>query len=300
MTDRLHLSSKHRRVLEALLRKHLPDIEVWAYGSRVNGRSHEGSDLDLVLRGPDLNEIPSGQLGEFDEAVRESNIPFLVEARDWARLPERFHQEVERDHVVLAGTEDRHTECRQLFGSLPEDWETTTLGLACERSGGDIQTGPFRSQLHASDYVPAGIPSIMPQNIGDNRINTEGIARITPEDADRLRRYLVREGDIVYSRRGDVERRALIRDLEDGWLCGTGCLRIRFGESEVDPKYAAYFLGHPSVREWITRHAHGATMRNLNTAICRHVRSLSHRGVNSVPSPTCSAPLTTRSSSTDA
>ena len=107
MTDRLHLSSKHRRVLEALLREHLPDVEVWAYGSRVNGRSHDGSDLDLVLRRTDLNEIPSGQLGEFEEAVRESNIPFLVQARDWARLPERFHQEIERDHVVLAGTEDR-------------------------------------------------------------------------------------------------------------------------------------------------------------------------------------------------
>ena len=101
MADRLHLLPKHRWALETLLRKHLPDVEVWAYGSRVNGRSHDGSDLDLVLRGPSLKEIPSGQLGDFEEAVRESNIPFLVEARDWARLPERFHREIERDHVVL-------------------------------------------------------------------------------------------------------------------------------------------------------------------------------------------------------
>ena len=64
-------------------------------------RSHDGSDLDLVLRGLGLKEIPSDQLGNFEEAVRESNIPFLVEARDWARLPERFHREIERDHVVL-------------------------------------------------------------------------------------------------------------------------------------------------------------------------------------------------------
>ena len=101
MADFLHLLPKHRRALEALLRKHLPGVEVWAYGSRVNGRSHDGSDLDLVLRGLTLKEIPSGQLGDFEEAVRESNIPFLVEARDWARLPERFHREIERDHVVL-------------------------------------------------------------------------------------------------------------------------------------------------------------------------------------------------------
>ena len=101
MADRLHLLPNHRRALEALLRKYLPDVEVWAYGSRVNRRSHDGSDLDLVLRGSGLTEIPSDQLGDFEEAVRESNIPFLVEARDWARLPERFHREIERDHVVL-------------------------------------------------------------------------------------------------------------------------------------------------------------------------------------------------------
>jgi len=155
----------------------------------------------------------------------------------------------------------------ELFGTLPSGWKYKTLGEACSEGGGDIQTGPFGSQLHAADYVPVGIPSIMPQNIGDNRLIEDGIARITPEDAQRLSRYLVRAGDIVYSRRGDVERRALVRAHEDGWLCGTGCLRVRLGEKGADPRYTSYYLGHPSVREWIVRHAHGATMPNLNTSI---------------------------------
>lgn len=154
-----------------------------------------------------------------------------------------------------------------LLGQLPEGWEYTTLGAACEQGGGDIQTGPFGSQLHAADYVPSGVPSIMPQNIGDNRVVEDGIARITAADARRLSRYLVRRGDIVYSRRGDVERRALIREREDGWLCGTGCLRVRFGTAGVDPEYGSYYLGHPAVRNWVVRHAHGATMPNLNTSI---------------------------------
>jgi type I restriction enzyme S subunit len=78
---------------------------------------------------------------------------------------------------------------------------------------------------------------------------------------------LLRKGDIVYSRRGDVERRALVREREDGWLCGTGCLRVRLGDKGVDPRYATFYLGHADVREWIVRHAHGATMPNLNTSI---------------------------------
>ncbi|HEL5400277.1 TPA: restriction endonuclease subunit S [Stenotrophomonas maltophilia] len=150
---------------------------------------------------------------------------------------------------------------------LYQDWEVSQLGDVCKRGGGNVQTGPFGSQLHASDYVVEGIPSVMPQNIGDNRILEAGIARITEADAQRLSKYRLLEGDIIYSRRGDVERRALVRESEEGWLCGTGCLRIRFGEGVVYPAYAAHYLGHPAVREWIIRHAHGATMPNLNTRI---------------------------------
>ena len=150
---------------------------------------------------------------------------------------------------------------------IPDHWELTTLGDVCQRGGGSIQTGPFGSQLHASDYVPVGIPSIMPTNIGDNRIVEEGIVRITEQDANRLGQHRLRAGDIVYSRRGDVEKRALIREREEGWLCGTGCLKVRLGSGVVDPLFASMFLGHPAIREWIVRHAVGATMPNLNTSI---------------------------------
>ncbi|MEV4354068.1 restriction endonuclease subunit S [Nonomuraea sp. NPDC049625] len=145
-------------------------------------------------------------------------------------------------------------------------WPTVSLGEICSTGGGDIQTGPFGSQLHAADYVPVGVPSVMPQNIGDNKIVEEGIARITPEDAKRLSRYLLRPEDIVYSRRGDVTRRALVSPQQSGWLCGTGCLRVRVGAA-ANAKFISYYLGHPEVREWIMRHAVGATMPNLNTTI---------------------------------
>lgn len=102
MADRLQITPRHRRILEALPREHLPGVEVWAYGSRVNGRGHDGSDLDLVLRTPDLRRLPVDQLRGFEDAVRESTIPFLVEVQDWACLPERFHHEIERDYVAIS------------------------------------------------------------------------------------------------------------------------------------------------------------------------------------------------------
>ena len=100
MTDRLALPRRYRDQLEALLRKHVPGVEVWAYGSRVNGESHDGSDLDLALRGPALEPLDGG-FYDLLEAIEKSSIPILVQAHDWAMLPESFHREIERDYVVL-------------------------------------------------------------------------------------------------------------------------------------------------------------------------------------------------------
>ncbi len=101
MANQLDLPHHYRQHLETLLRKHLPTVEVWAYGSRVNGQSHDGSDLDLVLRSPDLQQIPADSLTSFSEALRASTIPLLVEVHDWARLPESCHPEIEREQLVL-------------------------------------------------------------------------------------------------------------------------------------------------------------------------------------------------------
>jgi len=144
--------------------------------------------------------------------------------------------------------------------------EATTLGSLIARGNGFVQTGPFGSQLHATDYVEEGVPVVMPVNIGDNRIIEAGIARVREADAARLSRHRLRAGDIVYSRRGDVERRALVREEQSGWLCGTGCLLVRPGTS-VDPRYLSFLLGSGAARSWLVRHAQGATMPNLNTSI---------------------------------
>ena len=100
MTDQLDLPLRYRHMVETLLREYVPNTEVWAYGSRINGESHEGSDLDLVLRSPTLEPLGIA-LTDLVEAFRESNIPILVQASDWAILPESFQREIARSYVVL-------------------------------------------------------------------------------------------------------------------------------------------------------------------------------------------------------
>jgi type I restriction enzyme S subunit len=115
-------------------------------------------------------------------------------------------------------------------------WTERTLGEICDEVDGVIQTGPFGSQLHESDYVEDGIPVVMPKNIVDGKIDTSDIAFISEKDAERLQRHKLSVGDIVYGRRGDIGRRGLTGAREGGWLCGTGCLRLSLGERVLHPK----------------------------------------------------------------
>lgn len=147
------------------------------------------------------------------------------------------------------------------------EWRECKLGDFSE-----IQTGPFGSQLHAADYVDSGIPSIMPTNIGNRlEIKTESIAHITKIDSLRLERYLVEENDIVYSRRGDVEKCAFITSNQSGWLCGTGCLRVRITSKDIEPKFCAYYLSTEEIKGWVSGNAVGTTMPNLNSSILKRL-----------------------------
>lgn len=155
---------------------------------------------------------------------------------------------------------------------MSSEWQSTTLGAICNAQGGAIQTGPFGSQLHTSDYKEHGVPVVMPTNIGDGGISEIGIARIDDSDVERLSQHKLRLGDIVFSRRGDVTKNALIQPHEVGWLCGTGCLKVRVGERRIaDERFISYHLRSPGTKEWLVRHAVGATMPNLNTGILASV-----------------------------
>ena len=103
MGDRLYLQERFRHEVDRILSKHVPDMEVWAYGSRVNGTAHEASDLDLVLRAHRLDPISVGRIEALREAFRESNIPIIVDVHDWAMIPESFHEEILADYVTLRG-----------------------------------------------------------------------------------------------------------------------------------------------------------------------------------------------------
>ena len=97
----LFIEPGHLAMLRALLAEHAPQAEVWAYGSRVCGGAHEGSDLDLVLRHPEHPERDAAGWRALKQALEDSRLPMLIDLHRWSHLPADFRREIEAAHVVL-------------------------------------------------------------------------------------------------------------------------------------------------------------------------------------------------------
>lgn len=142
-----------------------------------------------------------------------------------------------------------------------------------------VQTGPFGSQLHQSDYVEVGTPIITVEHLGENRIVHNNLPRVSDIDKQRLNKYWLQEDDIVFSRVGSVDRRAYVKKDEDGWLFSGRCLRVRPKE-KVNGKYLSYFFGLEDFKRKIRGVAVGATMPSLNTSIMNDIEILLPDDIN--------------------
>ena len=154
----------------------------------------------------------------------------------------------------------------RITDGVPTGWQTTDLSAVCMPKIG-IQTGPFGSQLHQSDYAEEGFPVVMPKDIIGSTISTESIARVPEAICNRLPRHILQEGDIVLARRGDIGRKSLVTPREVGWMCGTGCMRLRPNPEVVDPRFFFTTIGREDVMGVIAGRAQGAIMPNLNLGI---------------------------------
>jgi len=129
-----------------------------------------------------------------------------------------------------------------------------------------VQTGPFGSQLKAEEYTHEGIPVVMPKDIKSGYLTETSIARISTVKANSLKKHTITTGDIIFPRRGDLRRIGVARDDNNGWICGTGCLRARLNSS-IYSGFLHQYVQLEVVGRWLERNALGQTMLNLNTEI---------------------------------
>ena len=268
------LRSDHWAIVRSALQRHVPDREVLAFGSRATWTAKEYSDLDLAVMGEKPLSLRTASA--LDEALGDSDLPFKVDVVDWARIDEEFRRIIRRHGLVVqeSGRGSKGPSSRRMrqtvYGRVASDHSEEPLSDLCVPRCG-IQTGPFGSQLHKRDYVATGTPIVTVEHLGNNRLIHKDLPRVSDRDRERLSRYRMESGDIVFSRVGSVDRRALVRQEEEGWLFSGRCLRVRVDSAKINPVFLSYFFGTSGFRQYINSIAVGATMPSLNTQLLSDV-----------------------------
>jgi type I restriction enzyme, S subunit len=135
-----------------------------------------------------------------------------------------------------------------------------------------LQTGPFGTQLKASEYEDDGIPVINVRNVGFGDVRDDDLEFVTEAKAEQLHHHRLLPDDIVFGRKGAVERHGLITEAQRGWVQGSDCLRLRLKSDRVDVRYLSYYLRTKAHGDWM--HAlcsFGATMASLNQDIVARI-----------------------------
>lgn len=134
----------------------------------------------------------------------------------------------------------------------------------------EIQSGPFGTQLHKDEYVSEGIPMLNSKNIGNGKIITDSIDYVPIPVCERLPRYILEEGDILFGRAGTIERHAYVTKLYDGCFQGTNCIRIRCNEKQK-AHYISYYLWIKELKQTIENQAGGSIQAYITTDLLKDI-----------------------------
>ena len=158
------------------------------------------------------------------------------------------------------------------LGQIPEGWVAGTIADYVTNGELELQTGPFGTQLKASDYTESGTPVINVRNIGYGSIRPDKLEHVPVAICERLAQHLLETGDIVFGRKGAVDRHVLITKAEHGWMQGSDCIRMRSMSERALPQLLTFAFRDESHHDWmLSQCSHGATMASLNQDVIKRI-----------------------------
>lgn len=177
---------------------------------------------------------------------------------------------------LLTGIIDKKKAQLQDLNSLATTYFYELFGDPVENSRGwakkrvediaQVKIGPFGSLLHKSDYITGGVPLVNPVHMRDLRIVADNDFSISDTKKQELNSYLLKEGDIVIARRGDIGRCALVTAEDNGYLCGTGSMFVR-PAIKLESLFLVHLLSSKEMVRELLHQAKGVTMLNINCDI---------------------------------
>ena len=231
----LDIRPDHLKIVEEILKKHLPDREVWAFGSRVNGTAKETSDLDLVVIGE--NPLDFQTLGALRDDFSESNLPYKVDVVDWAKIGETFREIIRKDKIVIK-KEGSSVSLDLPLKKLPFGWKEDRLDTI-------------------ADFNPEQVDNKYP-HILIQYLDISGISRglvgnpelLALEEAPSRAKRIVRENDTIISTvRPGNRAYAFLKKVPNNLVVSTGFSVLR--AKGCSPRFLYYLSTSDSIIDYL-------------------------------------------------
>jgi|GEM_PF-113542 len=250
--EKLDLPKQYLEQLQLLLKKYVPDAEIWAYGSRVTGTAHEGSDLDIILRNPkDLNKDIDGWI-DLKEAITESTIPIIIDLHLWNMLPVSFHDNIQKAYCVLQKSEQNNVPTLR-FPEFGDTWEEKKLA--------DVSNvNPKSDQLpYTFNYID------LEAVVSGELIKLQNIHKeVAPSRAQRV----LKRNDILFQMVRPYQQNNFFFELDDGYVASTGYAQIRFSGY---PQYLYHYLYFKKFVDNVINRCTGTSYPAINSSDLKNI-----------------------------
>lgn len=236
------LRPDHWDIVRSALRRHVPDREVVAFGSRATWTAKDYSDLDLAVMGEEPLSLRTA--AALDESLGDSDLPFRVDVVEWARIDGGFRKIIRRHGVLVQGAVTSNDVAARQKNPTRPDWPITTIDEIATR----VAMGPFGSSIKVSTFVPKGVPIISGQHLHGIRVDdSPGFNFITREHALRLRNANARRGDVVLTHRGTIGQVSYIPEDSqfDRYVVSQSQFYVRCDQARANPQFVALYLTSP-------------------------------------------------------
>jgi len=225
-----------------ILRRHVPNHEVLAFGSRARWTARQYSDLDLAIRGD--KAIPTDIIYAIKNELSESRLPMMVDVLDMASVSEKFRGIIEEEYAVV-----------QQAGR--SGWRNTKLGQICR----------INPDSRDSDWYHEAIQYIDISSVGSGIFN-ESPRKIPIGEAPSRAKRLVAKGDTIVSTvRPNRRSFMFLNSPSSDTVASTGFAVLRARRDVADPRFLYYLVTHQEFTDYLVSRTEGSAYPAVNPSV---------------------------------
>lgn len=261
MSEPIDISPSQHKELLALIQRHLPNVAVWAFGSRVKWTARSNSDLDLVAfaRPEDQSRV-----SRLKEAIEESSLPFRVDLLVWDNIPESFQKNIQARYVVLVEGGQADQDRVMTSNPHPFGWETKPL-FECTADGvisyGIVQPG---------QHVHNGIPIVRVNNFKGGTLDVSDVLRVAESIEANYQRTRLQGGEVLLTLVGSVGQIAIVPNSLAGWNVARAVAVIR-PSVEISARWLCLCLQSRDALAFLDGRANTTVQKTLNLSDVKQV-----------------------------